>query len=71
MLVENYHNIQCFSFLSIDSFCFQPECGVCHIPYNESSVPFPIKLVKCGQCGKGKVPDILFTTVEPPSCVSF
>eukprot|EP00090_Calanus_glacialis_P002820 TRINITY_DN12088_c0_g1_i1.p1 TRINITY_DN12088_c0_g1~~TRINITY_DN12088_c0_g1_i1.p1 ORF type:complete len:1008 (-),score=354.04 TRINITY_DN12088_c0_g1_i1:52-3075(-) len=47
----------------------QSECSVCHIPYLESSVPFPIKLVKCGQCGRGKVPDILLTTVEPPPMV--
>ena len=43
---------------------------MCHIPYLESSVPFPIKLVRCGLCGKGKVPDILLTTVEPPPMVS-
>ena len=30
-------------------------CGICHIPYSEASVPFPIKLVRCGLCGKGKV----------------
>ena len=29
-------------------------------------MPFPIKLVRCGVCGRGKVPDILLTTVEPP-----
>ena len=38
-----------------------------HIPYQEASVPFPIKLSRCGGCGRGKVPDILLTTVEPPS----
>ena len=42
---------------------------VCHILYLEFSVHFPIKLVKCGQCGRGKVPDILLTTVEPPPMV--
>ena len=41
-------------------------CGVCHIPYSEASVPFPIKLVKCGLCGRGKVADILISTLEPP-----
>ena len=30
-------------------------CGLCHIPYSEASVPFPIKLVRCGLCGRGKV----------------
>jgi len=47
----------------------ESECSVCHIPYLESSVPFPIKLGRCGQCGRGKVPDILLTTVEPPPMV--
>ena len=32
----------------------------------ESSVPFPIRLSRCGVCGAGKVPDILLTTVVPP-----
>jgi len=41
-------------------------CGVCHIPYSEASVPFPIKLVRCGLCGRGKVADILISTLEPP-----
>ena len=35
-------------------------CGVCHIPYSEASVPFPIKLVRCGLCGRGKVQQIYF-----------
>ena len=39
---------------------------MCHIPYQETSVPFPIKLSRCGTCARGKVPDILLTTVEPP-----
>ena len=46
--------------------CFQSDCGSCHIPYSEASVPFPIRLVKCGICAKGKVPDIILCTVEPP-----
>ena len=57
-------------------------CGICHIPYSEASVPFPIKLVRCGLCGRGKVQlfnfqamthqhlfkvaDILISTLEPP-----
>ena len=44
---------------------WQAECSVSHIPYNENSVPFPIRLSRCGQCGRGKVPDILLTTLEP------
>ena len=46
-------------------FILQSECCVVHIPYNETSVPFPIRLSRCGQCGRGKVPDILLTTLEP------
>ena len=42
-----------------------------HVPYLESSVPFPIKLSKCGGCSRGKVPDILLTTVEPPLGIFF
>ncbi|KAG8194303.1 hypothetical protein JTE90_004531 [Oedothorax gibbosus] len=41
-------------------------CRICHIPYSESSVPFPTNLVRCGVCRRGKVPDILFMTIEPP-----
>jgi len=47
----------------------QTDCSACHIPYSEATVPFPIKLVRCGICGRGKVPDILLTTIEPPSQV--
>ena len=32
----------------------------------EASVPFPIRLSRCGGCGRAKVPDILLTTLEPP-----
>jgi len=45
----------------------QNECYLCHIPYSETSVPFPIKLSRCGVCERGKVPDILLTTIEPPN----
>jgi len=44
----------------------QSECQLVHIPYSESSVPFPIKLGRCNTCERGKVPDILLTTIEPP-----
>lgn len=49
-----------------ESKSVQSECSLVHIPYLESSVPFPIKLSRCGGCSRGKVPDILLTTVEPP-----
>ncbi|CAH1785770.1 unnamed protein product [Owenia fusiformis] len=41
-------------------------CRLCHIPYNENSAPFPVNFSKCAICGKSKVPDVLFTTIEPP-----
>lgn len=40
-------------------------CKVCHIPYSESSVPFPATLSKCLFCKQNRVPDVLFTTIEP------
>ncbi|XP_074661016.1 C2 domain-containing protein 5-like isoform X2 [Tubulanus polymorphus] len=42
-------------------------CGLCHIPYTESTAPFPINLSACHICRKQKVPDVLFTTVDPPA----
>ncbi len=44
----------------------QNSCHLCHIPYSETSVPFPATLVKCAICKKAKVPDVLFMTIEPP-----
>ncbi|XP_035219692.1 C2 domain-containing protein 5-like [Stegodyphus dumicola] len=41
-------------------------CRICHIPYSESSIPFPTNLVRCNVCRKAKVPDVLFMTIEPP-----
>uniref|UniRef100_T1IKZ1 C2 domain-containing protein n=1 Tax=Strigamia maritima TaxID=126957 RepID=T1IKZ1_STRMM len=41
-------------------------CDVCHIPYSESSIPFPVTLSRCAVCRKGKVPDVLFATIVPP-----
>ncbi|XP_069132346.1 C2 domain-containing protein 5-like [Argopecten irradians] len=42
-------------------------CSLCHIPYKASSTPFPVKLAVCAICKKKKVPDVLFTTIDPPS----
>ncbi|XP_033116484.1 C2 domain-containing protein 5-like [Anneissia japonica] len=42
-------------------------CSLCHIPYKDSTLPFPVTLSKCQVCRKYKVPDILITTVEPPA----
>ncbi|XP_068082905.1 C2 domain-containing protein 5 [Anabrus simplex] len=44
-------------------------CSVCHIPYSESSVPFHVTMLKCAVCRRGKVPDVLFTTIELPEGV--
>eukprot|EP00095_Tigriopus_kingsejongensis_P005187 maker-scaffold321_size207582-snap-gene-1.29 protein:Tk05187 transcript:maker-scaffold321_size207582-snap-gene-1.29-mRNA-1 annotation:"c2 domain-containing protein 5 isoform x2" len=42
-------------------------CLYAHIPYMEHTLPFTAKCGKCQLCGKGRVPDVLFTTIEPPS----
>ncbi|XP_072046150.1 C2 domain-containing protein 5-like [Amphiura filiformis] len=42
------------------------KCSIIHIPYNDSTLPFPVNLTKCQLCKKQKVPDVLFSTVEPP-----
>ncbi|XP_014661687.1 PREDICTED: C2 domain-containing protein 5-like [Priapulus caudatus] len=41
-------------------------CSLCHVPYTENSLPFPTNLNKCGVCRHSLVPDVLFTTLEPP-----
>lgn len=52
---------------SIDDSACKLDCKLCHIPYNEASVPFQAQLVKCGICRRAKVPDVLFMTIEPPA----
>ncbi|XP_037506507.1 C2 domain-containing protein 5 [Rhipicephalus sanguineus] len=52
---------------SLDDATSKLDCRLCHIPYNEASVPFQAQLVKCGVCRRAKVPDVLFTTIEPPA----
>ncbi|XP_076328859.1 C2 domain-containing protein 5 isoform X3 [Tachypleus tridentatus] len=42
-------------------------CSLCHIPYSESSIPFPVNLMRCSVCRRHKVPDILLMTIEPPN----
>jgi len=44
-----------------------PACSVCHIPYSDIDLPFPILLTKCQVCRQKKVPDVIFSTTEPPS----
>ncbi|KAH6936669.1 hypothetical protein HPB50_020576 [Hyalomma asiaticum] len=35
---------------SLDDATSKLDCRLCHIPYNEASVPFQAQLVKCGVC---------------------
>ncbi|XP_063980326.1 uncharacterized protein LOC135164172 isoform X2 [Diachasmimorpha longicaudata] len=44
----------------------QSACSLCHLPYNESSVPFRVDVSKCVICRRHSVPDVLFTTIELP-----
>ncbi|CAL1282005.1 unnamed protein product [Larinioides sclopetarius] len=62
---KHTHSHEC-----VDETGKQLGCKICHIPYSESSIPFPTNLVRCNVCRKGKVPDILFMTIEPPTNVS-
>ena len=54
---------------SEDKSSNQNRCHLCHIPYSETSVPFPATLVRCMICKKAKVPDVLFMTIEPPKAI--
>jgi hypothetical protein len=44
-----------------------PACQCCHITYPKYESPFPMALSKCLLCKKHSVPEILLTTVEPPT----
>lgn len=44
---------------------YEGDCRLCHIPYQENQVPFPTNLLSCQLCGRAKVPDVLFMTIEP------
>ncbi|XP_044741540.1 C2 domain-containing protein 5 isoform X2 [Chrysoperla carnea] len=41
-------------------------CQMCHVPYSESSVPYPIVMLKCAVCKYGRVPDVLISTIDMP-----
>ncbi|XP_021704770.1 C2 domain-containing protein 5 [Aedes aegypti] len=41
-------------------------CGICHIPYSRTSIPFRINTMKCAVCKNGSVPDVLLCTIEIP-----
>ncbi|XP_029346792.1 C2 domain-containing protein 5 isoform X3 [Acyrthosiphon pisum] len=40
-------------------------CSICHIPYNEHSVPFSMNMKYCSTCKRYKVPHILLSSLEP------
>nr|XP_012146463.1 PREDICTED: uncharacterized protein LOC100880355 isoform X1 [Megachile rotundata] len=46
------------------------KCSLCHLPYNESSVPFRVNVSKCAVCKRARVPDVMFTTIELPENLS-
>ncbi|XP_066247482.1 C2 domain-containing protein 5 [Euwallacea similis] len=41
-------------------------CNITHLPYDEKTVPLKANVTKCPMCLKGKVPEVLIATVEPP-----
>lgn len=53
--------------LSSPGHADQTDCTLCHAPYRASSVPFKTQLSSCEVCSVGKVPDVLFMTIEPPA----
>ncbi len=45
----------------------QKSCKLCHIPYPETDLPFPVALSPCSTCGQGLVPDVIFSSIQPVS----
>ncbi|XP_013077805.1 C2 domain-containing protein 5-like isoform X4 [Biomphalaria glabrata] len=45
------------------------KCSLCHIPYSHGNLPFDIQLTKCAICRKKNVPEVLFTTIDPPTAM--
>ncbi|XP_065055767.1 C2 domain-containing protein 5-like isoform X2 [Rhopilema esculentum] len=43
------------------------DCRVCHIAFGEVDLPYSVNVSKCMICRQGKVPDVIFATIEPPS----
>lgn len=52
---------------STDEWSPQQNCTSCHIPYKVNNAPFPINLTQCAVCRRKYVPDVLFSTIDPPS----
>uniref|UniRef100_A0A7S2W4C5 C2 domain-containing protein n=1 Tax=Mucochytrium quahogii TaxID=96639 RepID=A0A7S2W4C5_9STRA len=43
-------------------------CSIVHVPYRHDAAPFAnMRLVPCGLCRKKWVPDVLLSTIDPPS----
>lgn len=40
-------------------------CKLCHVPYSDADLPFPVALSTCAMCGQGLVPDVIFTSIQP------
>ncbi|GAB1608607.1 domain-containing 5-like isoform X2 [Argonauta hians] len=51
---------------SIEDGYTPASCVLCHIPYKTASMPFKVTLGTCTVCHKHPVPDVLFTTINPP-----
>lgn len=45
------------------------DCSCFHVPYNTTTVPFPMRPVECKLCHECHVPEMLFGTIEPPSSI--
>lgn len=61
-LSSNYfeeNNLEKFNDKTIKS------CKICHVPYSESELPFPVSLTQCLVCGNGLVPDIIMSSIQP------
>ncbi|XP_037070416.1 C2 domain-containing protein 5-like [Pollicipes pollicipes] len=45
-------------------------CAPCHLPYSQGSIPVSALQVRCALCRKSTVPDVIFSTIEPPTNVA-
>ncbi|XP_018573148.1 C2 domain-containing protein 5 isoform X2 [Anoplophora glabripennis] len=44
-------------------------CTITHLPYDSNNVPIKTTATKCAICHKGKVPEVLIATIEPPEAI--
>lgn len=52
--------------LSVPKIGKSQTCIICHLPYNQSTLPFHVNTKKCSTCKRGKVPDVILATIEIP-----